>query len=273
MRDLKSTRSNKATKLPFLLVNMAMTADGKIASANGAVSSFSSRRDQAHLLELRATADAVMAGARTTDLNAVNLGPGPAKYRRLRVRRGLAEFNLRIIVSRSGTVNPKAEVFQRRFSPIIVLTTRRVTASRLKELRAAATEVKICGAREIDFPRTLRWLRERWGIKRLLCEGGGELNGALFRAGVVDQLHLTVCPRVFGGRAAPTIADGLGMGSLKQAAQLELVSARRHDDEMFLVYHVLKKRRFHSHGTRRPPTMPPCSLLAQGRFDPHSSDA
>jgi riboflavin-specific deaminase-like protein len=219
---------------------MAMTADGKIATANRAVSSFGSRRDQAHLLQLRATADAVMAGARTTDSNPVTLGPGPAKYRRLRVRRGLAEFNLRIIVSRSGTVNPKAKIFQRRFSPIIILTTRRATASRLKKLRAVATEVKICGAEEIDFPRALRWLREKWGIKRLLCEGGGELNDALFRAGVVDQLHLTVCPKVFGGRTAPTIADGLGSGSLARAAQLELVSARRHDDEMFFVYRVLK---------------------------------
>ncbi|MGO8927587.1 MAG: RibD family protein [Limisphaerales bacterium] len=228
------------SRLPFLLVNMAMTADAKIATANRAVSSFSSRRDQAHLLQLRATADAVMAGARTTDSNAVTLGPGPAKYRRLRVRRGLAEFNLRIIVSRSGTVNPKAKIFQRRFSPIIILTTRHATPSRLKELRAVATEVKICGAKEIDFPRALRWLREKWGIKRLLCEGGGELNDALFRAGVVDQLHLTVCPKVFGGRTAPTIADGLGSGRLARAAQLELVSARRHDDEMFFVYRVLK---------------------------------
>ena len=55
---------------------MAMTADGKIATANRAVSSFGSRRDQDHLLQLRATADAVMAGARTADLNPINLGPG-----------------------------------------------------------------------------------------------------------------------------------------------------------------------------------------------------
>jgi riboflavin biosynthesis pyrimidine reductase len=120
----------------------------------------------------------------------------------------------------------------------------------LRALRAVATEVKICGTREIDFPRALRWLREKWGIKRLLCEGGGELNDALFRAGVVDQLHLTVCPRVFGGRTAPTIADGLGAGSLAQATQLELVSARQRGDEMFFVYRVLKKGWLRSHAAR-----------------------
>jgi riboflavin-specific deaminase-like protein len=226
---------------PFVFINMAMTADGKIATANRRVSSFGSPRDQDHLLQLRATADAVMAGARTADLNAINMGPGPAKYRRLRLRRGLAEFNLRIIVSRSGTVDPDAELFKHRFSPIIILTTRRATAARLKELRAVATEVKLCGTKEIDFPRALRWLRAKWGIKRLLCEGGAELNDALFRAGIVNQLNLTVCPRIFGGRTAPTIADGVGAGSLARAARLELESARRQNDEMFLVYRVLNK--------------------------------
>jgi riboflavin-specific deaminase-like protein len=236
-----AAKSHPPASRPFVLINMAMTADGKIATANRRVSSFGSPRDQDHLLQLRATADAVMAGARTADLNAINMGPGPAKYRRLRLRRGLAEFNLRIIVSRSGTVDPAAEVFKHRFSPIIILTTHLATAARLKALRAVATEVKLCGAKEIDFPRALRWLRAKWGVKRLLCEGGAVLNEALFRAGIVNQLNLTVCPRIFGGRAAPTIADGVGAGSLARAAQLELESARRQGDEMFLVYRVLKK--------------------------------
>lgn len=236
-----AAKSHPPASRPFVLINMAMTADGKIATANRRVSSFGSPRDQDHLLQLRATADAVMAGARTADLNAINLGPGPAKYRRLRLKRGLAEFNLRIIVSRSGTVDPDAEVFKHRFSPIIILTTRRATAARLKALRAVAAEVKLCGAKEIDFSRTLRWLRAKWGVRRLLCEGGAELNGAMFGAGMVNQLHVTVCPRVFGGRTAPTIADGVGAGSLARATQLELESARRQGDEMFLVYRVLSK--------------------------------
>jgi riboflavin-specific deaminase-like protein len=229
------------TSLPFVFINMAMTADGKIATANRLVSSFGSPRDQDHLLRLRATADAVMAGARTADLNPINMGPGPARYRRCRLRRGMAEFNLRIIVSRSGTVNPKAEVFKHKFSPIIILTTRRATTARLNKLHALAAEVKICGTNEIDFARALRWLRTKWGIKRLLCEGGGELNDALFRAGLVNQLHVTVCPRIFGGRAAPTIADGVGAGSLARTARLELDSARRRGNEMFFLYRVVKR--------------------------------
>lgn len=233
--------------MPFVFVNMAITADGKIATANRAVSSFGSKRDKDHLLELRATADAVMAGAGTVNSAPINLGPGPAKYRRMRIRRGLAEYNLRIVVSRSGGINPKAEIFKHKFSPIIVLTTRRATSEKLKELRALADEVKIFGAQEIDFRRALRWLREKWNIKRLLCEGGGELNDALFRAGLVDELNLTICPKVFGGRAAPTISDGLGVLKLSNAAQFKLKSTERVCDELFVVYdHLVSTKRARS---------------------------
>jgi len=223
---------------PFVFLNAAMTADGKLAPASRNFEAFGGPRDWQHLHELRATADAVMCGARTVDLDAVTLGPGPAKYRRLRLRRGLAEFNLRIIVSGSGTINPGAKIFQHRFSPIIILTTQRVTRSRLARLALLADEVKICGKTELDFAGALRWLREKWNVRRLLCEGGGEVNGALFQAGLVDEIHTTLCPLLLGGRHAPTLADGEGVAKLKNATQLRLVSARKTDAGMFLVHEV-----------------------------------
>lgn len=221
---------------PFVLVNMAMSADGKIASANRRVATFSSPRDHDHLYELRATADAVMSGARTVDLNNYTLGPGAEHYRQLRRRRGLAEHNLRVIVSGSGSVNPRAEIFRHRFSPILVLTSEQAAAPALKKLRTVADAVHVSGKAELDFPAALRWLRAEWNVTRLLCEGGGELNDALFRAGLVDELHLTICPRLLGGRCAPTIADGLGFPQLANAAQLRLHSAKRAGAELFCVF-------------------------------------
>ncbi len=226
----------ETSDLPFVLVNMAMTADGKIATANRAITSFGSARDHQQLLALRATADAVMSGARTVDSANINMGPGGARFRRLRRQRGLAEYNLRVVVSGNGSINPRAEIFRHRFSPILILTTRRAAAARLRRLRKLADAVKICGATRINFRSALRWLRARWGVKRLLVEGGGELNAALFAAGLVDELHLTVCPKVFGGRTAPTIADGLGALQLADATHFTLKSARRVGQEMFLVY-------------------------------------
>jgi riboflavin-specific deaminase-like protein len=232
----------RSPKLPFVFANMAMTADGKIATANRAVSSFGSARDHEHLLQLRATADAVMAGARTVDSAAINLGPGPARFRRLRLKNGLAGYNLRVIVSGSGSLNPNAEVFKRRFSPIIILTTRRASKAKLLQLQAVADEVKICGRSEINFQAALCWLREKWGVKRLLCEGGGELNDALFRAGLVDELHLTFCMQIIGGRNAPTIADGRGFRRLAKALPLQIKSFKCIGNEVFAVFRRVARR-------------------------------
>ncbi len=228
-------------RLPFVLVNMAMTADGKIASANRAVSSFGSARDHEHLLALRATADAVMAGARTVTAASINLGPGPARFRRRRLKNKLAEYNLRVIVSGSGRLNPGAEVFKHRFSPILILTTGRASPARLRRLQTVAGEVKICGRNEINFRAALGWLRRKWGVRRLLCEGGGELNAALFRAGLVDEVHLTICPKIFGGREAPTIADGKGFRRLAGAAPFQIESFECVGNEVFAVFRRVRR--------------------------------
>jgi riboflavin-specific deaminase-like protein len=224
------------TKLPFVFSNFAMTADGKIAFAKGKFVPFGSKRDLEHLYELRATADAVMCGARTIEATGTILGNGGEKFRKLRLKHGLAEFPLRVIVSGSGSINPAAKIFKKSFSPIVVLTTARISKANLTNLRTVADEVKICGKTEINFPVALRWLRERWNVRRLLCEGGGKLHGALIRAGLLDELHLTVCPIIFGGRNAPTIADGKGFFNLADAAQFKLKSAKRVGDELFAVF-------------------------------------
>jgi len=236
---VNTQHATRNTKLPFVFINMAITADGKIATANRAVSSFGSKRDQEHLYELRATADAIMCGAGTINAGPVSLGPGTARFRRMRIRRGLAEYNLRVITSGSGSVNPNAEIFNYDFSPIVILTTGRASEDKLKPLRERATEIKSFGPREIDFRKALQWLREKWNVKRLLCEGGGELDDALFRAGLVNELHLTICPKIFGGRRAPTIAEGDGVLKLSDAAQLKLKSMKRIGDELFVVYECL----------------------------------
>jgi len=226
--------------LPFVYINVATTADGKLAPTNRHFIPFGSKRDQELLLELRANADAVMSGARTVGPMPVNLGPGPAKYRKMRLRKGLPEYNLRVVVSGSANLNPRAEIFRHRFSPIIILVTRRAPESKLRRLREVADEVKAFGDKELNFTEALRWLREKWGVKRLLCEGGGEVNAGLFQEGLVDEVYHTLCPLVFGGRNAPTMADGRGFPALARTARLRLKSLKRVGDELFLIWRTIK---------------------------------
>jgi riboflavin-specific deaminase-like protein len=223
-------------QLPFVFSNFAMAADGKIAFSKGKFVPFGSKRDLEHLYELRATADAVMCGARTIEVTGTILGNGGENFHKLRLKRGLAEFPLRVIVSGSGSINPVAKIFKKRFSPIVILTTARISKANLKTLLTVADEVKICGKTKIYLPAALNWLRDKWNVKRLLCEGGGELHGALIRANLLDELHLTLCPKIFGGRNAPTIADGEGFFQLADVTQFKLKSTKRFERELFAVF-------------------------------------
>jgi riboflavin-specific deaminase-like protein len=226
------------TGLPFVFLNAAMTADGKIAPANRRFEPFSSRRDRLLMYELRAFADAIMSGARTLDLNPVKLGNGGAVYTEMRRRRGLRDYPARIVVSGRATIRPEAEIFKHRFSPIIILTSESAPKARLKTLRGLADEVAVFGDKSIDFGMALRWLHKKWNVRSMLCEGGGELNAALFEARLVDELYLTICPLILGGRGAPTPVDGAGAMTLDKAAQLELRAMKRVRDELFLIYAV-----------------------------------
>ncbi|HEV2328013.1 MAG TPA: dihydrofolate reductase family protein [Verrucomicrobiae bacterium] len=234
----------KESKLPFVFSNFAMTADGKIAFASREFFPFGSDHDRENMMELRATADAVMSGARTVETPGVTLGPGGKKFQRLRLKRGLSEYNLRVIVTGSGSMDLGADVFKHRFSPIIVLVSQSAPATRVQQLRLAADGVGVFGETEIDFRSALRWLYKKWNVKRLLCEGGGAVHEAVVRAGLLDELHLTMCPVVFGGRTAPTIADGPGFGSLASAKRLQLARMRRVGNELFAVFNRAKSARF-----------------------------
>jgi 5-amino-6-(5-phosphoribosylamino)uracil reductase len=224
-------------KRPFVAVNIAMTADGKIAPDTRRFEPFGSERDQQHMMELRSQADAIMAGARTVSTGRVILGPGGKEYQRQRIENGLAEFNLRVIVSRTASISPKAYIFTQRFSPILLLTTKAAPSARLKKLSKVTDASFVSPGETLDFAAALKWLREKWGVKRLLCEGGGELNAPMFRGGFVDELHLTICPVIFGGRTAPTLADGEGIERLTESVKFKLKRRERFGDELYCVYH------------------------------------
>jgi riboflavin-specific deaminase-like protein len=228
---------------PFVFINVATTLDGKLAPENRKFVPFGSKRDLDLLYETRARADAVLMGARTVDSAPGHYGPGPAKYRRMRLQRGLPEYNLRVIVSGRGTLSPKADIFRYRFSPIIVLTSARASVRNLRSLRRAADDVEIFGDKEINFEKAFRWLEKKWRVKKILCEGGGELNATLIRQNLVDEIYVTVCPLIFGGRRAPTLADGEGITSVDQATKLRLKSLKRMGQELFTVYQLRRKSR------------------------------
>lgn len=221
---------------PFVFLNMAMTLDGKVSTRARTPATFSSRADKRHLLELRATADAVMVGAQTARTDHMSMGVRDETLQRRRVRHGLPPHPLRVIVTGKFSVDDRMEVFRHDFSPILIFT---CAASSKRKRRAFAhrTHIYECGKREVDLRAAMTILRRDWKVKRLLCEGGPTLNWELFRLGLVDEVHVTICPRVFGGATAPTLVDGEGFLP-HEAPAARLVRRTGVGGELFLVYRI-----------------------------------
>src|SRR6195256_2822246 len=91
--------------------------------------------------------------------------------------------------------------------PIVVVLSEGVADAHLAGLRSEGVSYIFAGKSELDLTLTLDILNHELGVKRLLLEGGGGANGAFLRAGLVDELHLILCPAVDGAKGAPSVFD------------------------------------------------------------------
>ena len=91
--------------------------------------------------------------------------------------------------------------------PIVVVLTEQVSDAHLAGLRAERVSYVFAGKSELDLTLTLEILNRELGVKRLLLEGGGTVNGAFLRAGLVDEISLILIPAVDGAKGAPSVFD------------------------------------------------------------------
>ena len=229
-----SASGGSRRSLPYVVINMAMSADGKVATAGREVTTFGSPHDQRALYALRATADALLCGARTVEETGATLGTGSSEHREARRRAGLAADPVRVVVSGTGTLSSSAEIWRHPGAPLVVLVSEAAQGLDRDRLRALGAEVWVSPGMQVDFTRALRWLADRHGVRRLIAEGGGRVNAALLAEDRVDELRLTWVPRVFGGQASPTLADGPLASCLAEAVRFRLERVESVGDERFL---------------------------------------
>ena len=116
-------------------------------------------------------------------------------------------------MSGSGSVPETARMFQPNGAPALVFTTERIPPSRLASLQEVA-EVHCVGETTVNFRRVVEILGRAYHVKQLLVEGGGQVNFDLFRAGLIDEVCLTLCPKIIGGRDVTTSVEGDGFDFL-----------------------------------------------------------
>lgn len=229
-----------ALSRPFVTANFALTWDARISTRRGTPSDFSSPRDKHHLLEIRATVDAVLASAKTIAADRMTMGLPDPKLRAARVKRGLAEYPVRVLLTNSGRLSADLPIFEKDFSPIVIFSTTRMPA-RTQAALSKVADVWLHDLPSVHLPDMLATLRKEYRVKRLVCEGGSQIFRSLLEEDLVDELQVTFAPHLFGGRGAPTLT-GIADKYLPASVPLHLEEIKTVEEECFLRYRVVRQK-------------------------------
>jgi len=223
-------------KRPRVIANFALTADGKVSTRNFTATGFTSPSDKRRLQEIRALGDALIVGARTVAADNMSMGLSAADLRAEREARGQTAEPLRVIVSNSGTLDPKWKVFRKTDSPLAIFSTGRMP-EKARDKLARQADLWLFSAREVNLGWMLEILRREYRVRTAVCEGGPSLFRALLEIQAVDELRLTWAPVVFGGAKAPTLTSLPG-DFLPKTVTGRLARMETAGDECFLTYRL-----------------------------------
>ncbi len=219
-------------------INGAMTVDGKIATTSGD-SKISSREDLLRVHKLRASVDAIVVGISTI------LGDDP----RLTVRLVKGKNPARVIVDSRGRIPIDSQIMHTALKiRTIVAVTDQAPEEKIRTLEDLGAQVLLISEGKkgqsaavphgVNLEKLFRRL-EKMGLRRILVEGGGELNWSLLRLGLVDELIVTIAPKIAGGRLATTLVEGDGFDEIAQGISLQLKRMEQKNTGELVLYYKL----------------------------------
>jgi 2,5-diamino-6-(ribosylamino)-4(3H)-pyrimidinone 5'-phosphate reductase len=221
---------------PYVLVNCAMSADGKLSTVERRQVKISGKNDFLRVDRIKAESDAIMVGIGTVLADNPSLTVKSDELKETRRAGGRDENPVRIVVDSSARIPPNADILHKGRGQRIIAVSARAPPEKVRELEFVADIIR-AGEQEVDLGVLMERLHAK-GIRTLMVEGGGTLIGSLFAEGLVDEFCTFVGNRVIGGRDAPTPADGAGFIAEEEFPRLTLTSAEPLDEGILLRWKV-----------------------------------
>jgi 2,5-diamino-6-(ribosylamino)-4(3H)-pyrimidinone 5'-phosphate reductase len=217
---------------PHVIVNVAMSADGKISTRERRQVRISGLQDFARVDRLKAGCDAIMVGIGTVLADDPSLTVKSEECRRYRRNKGWDENPVRIVVDSSGRTPQDSSILNKGHGKRVVAVSGKADPGTVTMLNNKATVI-IAGKNEVDLPLLMDNLGSM-GIHRLMVEGGGTLIAGLITAGLVHEIYTFIGNIVIGGKDAPTFADGEGFIHESAFLHLTLLDAQRIEEGILL---------------------------------------
>jgi riboflavin-specific deaminase-like protein len=212
---------------PYLVLNMVSSLDGK-ATIDWRTKGLSTELDRELFHRLRTQADAVMVGAGTVRAERYGRMTKSDELRAAREQEGLAPDPLAVVVSARLDLHTDLPLLNEPEQRVVIATGSDATLPGLGE--------QIVYERiGDDLPMLMARLRQEYGVRSVVCEGGPTLNSYLLAAGLVDELWLTLNPKLAGGAAALTIVAGR---ELVEPVDLEPLSIAHGGGDLFTRWRV-----------------------------------
>jgi len=230
--DRNADTAAKPSPSMDVVVNAAMSADGKLSSCRREQITISGPDDFDRVDRIRAAVDGVAVGIGTVVADDPRLTLDDSERRRQRRESGRPGDPARVVVDSRGRTPPDGRICDDAATTYVVVSTA-APNDRLEALRAAGAEVIVAGDDRVDLPAAFDRL-ETAGIDSLLVEGGGELIFSVIENGLADELTVFVGSLIIGGRDAPTLADGEGF--VEDFPRLSLDDVQQVDDGVVLSY-------------------------------------
>ena len=215
---------------PYLVLNMVSTLDGRI-TIDGRSGAIGDEADRELFFGLRTQADAVMVGAGTIRAERYGRLVRKPERRARRVAEGLEPDPLAIVVSARLRLPEDVPLLQDEHSTVAVLT---ASGEELGDTRAKLHYLRGPPGIDLELRPLLQRLRTEFGVRSILCEGGPTLNESLIREGLVDELFLSLAPKLAGGPPL-TILSG---EPLPEPLLAELVWLFEHNGHLFGRYRL-----------------------------------
>lgn len=219
---------------PYVILNAAMTLDGKIATESGS-SNISGEEDLKRVHEIRKDCDAIMVGIGTVladdprlTVHKINAKPEDNPVRIVVDSKFKTPQDARIANDDAKTVIACANEYKDEI----------LNSQKYEIFIKKGVKFFFSGDKRVDLKSLMNYLHEE-GIDKLMLEGGSTLNFSMIKNNLIDEISICIAPMIVGGANAKTFFDGEGFNTMDESVKLELKDSYMLGKDLILSYNVL----------------------------------